>query len=137
MTDQEHYKKLKKDLLGKLVRCTNPSLSFGDSVGLVTKVEWVEHDIGAGVRIWSSWPGGWIDAGFFIFDPRVFNFIEGDDTYLEKEPLEDLTHKEQLMAYKHKGFWKPMDTLRDKNKLEEYWQIGNAPWKVWKNQSRS
>lgn len=64
MTDQEHYKKLKKDLLGKLVRCTNRSLQFGDSVGLVTKVEWVEADIGGGIRIWSSWPGGWIDAGF-------------------------------------------------------------------------
>jgi hypothetical protein len=64
MTDQEHYKKLKKDLLGKLIRCTNRSLSFGDSVGLVTKVEWVEADIGNGIRIWSSWPGGWIDAGF-------------------------------------------------------------------------
>ena len=64
MTDQEHYEKLKKDLLGKLVRCTSPSLSFGDSVGLVTKVEWVEADIGNGISIWSSWPGGWIDVGF-------------------------------------------------------------------------
>lgn len=79
-----------------------------------------------------SGDGGWINAGFFIFDPRVFDFIEGDDTYLEKEPLEDLTRKGQLIAYKHKGFWKPMDTLRDKNKLEEYWQTGNAPWHIWK-----
>ena len=64
MTDQEHYKKVKKDLLGKLVKCTNPSLQFGDDIGLVTKVEWVEHDIGAGIQIWSQWAAGWIDAGF-------------------------------------------------------------------------
>ena len=58
------HESLKKELLGNLIRSTRPSWSAGNSIGLVTKVEWVEHDIGAGVRIWSSWPGGWIDAGF-------------------------------------------------------------------------
>ena len=75
--------------------------------------------------------GSWINAGFFILEPNVFDFIEGDNTYFEKEPLEKLTQSGQLMAFKHYDFWKPMDTLRDKTILEEYWEKGNAPWKLW------
>lgn len=75
--------------------------------------------------------GAWINGGFFVMDPKVFSYIEGDSTILEKEPLESFAHDKQLVAYKHTGFWQPMDTLRDKHHLEELWKSGNAPWKVW------
>jgi glucose-1-phosphate cytidylyltransferase len=76
--------------------------------------------------------GGWINAGFFVMEPEVFDYIDGDSTILEKEPWENLSIKGELMAYKHVGFWQPMDTLRDKSNLEELWRTGKAPWKVWK-----
>jgi glucose-1-phosphate cytidylyltransferase len=75
--------------------------------------------------------GGWINGGFFVLNPEVLNLIEGDDTLWEREPLETLAKKSQLQAYLHTGFWQPMDTLRDKNHLEELWSSGQAPWKVW------
>ena len=75
--------------------------------------------------------GAWINAGFFVLQPEVFDYIEGDDTLLERSPLERLAREGQLTAYKHKGFWQPMDTLRDKVHLEELWKSGNAPWKLW------
>lgn len=75
--------------------------------------------------------GGWINAGFFILSPKVIDGIEGDHTTWEREPLEKLSSAGQLSAYKHHGFWQPMDTLRDKNHLEELWQSGKAPWKIW------
>ncbi|MED4585424.1 MULTISPECIES: glucose-1-phosphate cytidylyltransferase [Brevibacillus] len=73
--------------------------------------------------------GGWVNAGFFVMEPEVFNYIEGDRTTLEKEPLEALAKDGQLMAFKYPGFWQPMDTLRDKNYLEELWKSGKAEWK--------
>ncbi|MEM8638650.1 MAG: glucose-1-phosphate cytidylyltransferase [Cyanobacteria bacterium P01_G01_bin.54] len=73
----------------------------------------------------------WINGGFFVLEPQVFNFIEDDRTSWESEPLQLLSSKGQLSAYKHRGFWQPMDTLRDKSQLESLWQTGNAPWKVW------
>lgn len=75
--------------------------------------------------------GSWINAGFFVMEPQVLDLIEGDATVLEKEPLESLAKNDQLVAFKHSGFWQPMDTLRDKNYLEELWKSGNAPWKQW------
>lgn len=75
--------------------------------------------------------GGWVNGGFFVLSPRVIDYIEGDTTYWEREPLENLVSEGKLCAYKHTGFWYAMDTLRDKNKLEEFWQSGQAPWKVW------
>ena len=75
--------------------------------------------------------GGWINAGFFVFEPQVFDHIAGDSVFLEKEPLETLASAGQLVANKHRGFWQPMDTLRDKNLLEDLWKAGKAPWKVW------
>jgi glucose-1-phosphate cytidylyltransferase len=75
--------------------------------------------------------GGWINAGFFVLEPHIFNNIAGDATILEREPLENLAKEDQLVAYKHMGFWQPMDTLRDKNSLEDLWKSGMAPWKVW------
>lgn len=73
----------------------------------------------------------WVNGGFMILDPKVVDYIDGDDTTFEKEPLEKLSTDGQLMAYKHIGFWQCMDTLRDKNKLEELWDSGKAPWKKW------
>lgn len=74
---------------------------------------------------------GWINGGFFVLSPQVMDYIEGDQTVWEREPLERLARKGQLAAYPHEGFWHPMDTLRDKNHLEELWNSGKAPWKVW------
>ena len=64
-------------------------------------------------------------------EPEVLDYIDGDATVLEKEPLEELARDGELVAYKHHGFWQPMDTLRDKNHLEELWDSGKAPWKLW------
>jgi glucose-1-phosphate cytidylyltransferase len=75
--------------------------------------------------------GGWINGGFFVLSPRVIDHIDGDATVWEREPLENLARAGQLAAYFHQGFWQPMDTLRDKNHLEELWASGRAPWKVW------
>lgn len=73
---------------------------------------------------------GWINGGFFVFEPKVLDRIDGDDCYLEREPLESLARDGELMAYRHEGFWQPMDTLREKNQLEALWASGKAPWKV-------
>lgn len=75
--------------------------------------------------------GGWVNAGFFVMQPEVFDYIPGDDTFLEREPMEQLARDREITAYKHQGFWQPMDTLRDKNLLESRWRSGNAPWKHW------
>ena len=75
--------------------------------------------------------GGLINGGFFILSPKCLDFIEGDHSSWEVEPLVRLAREGQLMAFKHEGFWQPMDTLRDKNSLEELWESGKAPWKVW------
>ena len=76
--------------------------------------------------------GGWINGGFFVFQPEIFDYLGDESTILEKEPLENLTKSGELMAYKHNSFWHPMDTLRDKNYLEELWMSEKAPWKIWK-----
>ncbi|MUH01281.1 glucose-1-phosphate cytidylyltransferase [Scytonema sp. UIC 10036] len=75
--------------------------------------------------------GAWINGGFFVLEPDVINLIADDSTVWEQVPLEKLAEKEQLSAYKHHGFWQPMDTLRDKNYLEDLWQKNKAPWKIW------
>jgi len=73
----------------------------------------------------------WINVGFFVFEPAIFDYLNNDKTILERDPLERLAKNEQLVAYKHDGFWYPMDTLRDKMYLEELWNTGAAPWKTW------
>ncbi|PZD97846.1 glucose-1-phosphate cytidylyltransferase [Paenibacillus sambharensis] len=73
----------------------------------------------------------WINGGFFVLEPGVFELIHNDSTSWEAEPLEQLTRLKELVAYKHSGFWQPMDTMRDKNKLEELWLSNKAPWKLW------
>ena len=75
--------------------------------------------------------GGMINGGFFVLSPKVIDLITGDQTSWEREPLEMLAASAQLKAYPHEGFWQPMDTLRDKNHLDELWASGKAPWKVW------
>lgn len=75
---------------------------------------------------------GWINGGFFVLEPGVLDYLGGDDSVFEREPLERLAAEGQLMAYQHHGFWQPMDTLREKELLESLWQGGRAPWRVWK-----
>ncbi|MBC3870274.1 glucose-1-phosphate cytidylyltransferase [Undibacterium oligocarboniphilum] len=75
--------------------------------------------------------GGWINGGYFVLSPKVLNRIENDSISWEAEPLNALAGQGQLMAYEHSGFWQPMDTLREKNLLEDLWQSGKAPWKKW------
>ncbi len=75
--------------------------------------------------------GASVNGGYFVLQPDVLDLINDDTTVWEREPLEQLAHSGQLSAYAHRGFWQPMDTLRDKMKLEELWQAGQAPWKVW------
>ncbi|HEY7089614.1 MAG TPA: glucose-1-phosphate cytidylyltransferase [Tepidisphaeraceae bacterium] len=76
---------------------------------------------------------GWINGAFFVLEPGIFDYIEGDQTPWEKEPMEKLARDGQLMAYRHGGFWQCMDTLRDKRLLETLWESGHAPWKSWKS----
>ena len=73
----------------------------------------------------------WINGGFFVFEPGIFDYLQDDSTILEKTPLETLAKEKKLAAFKHDGFWYPMDTLRDKKHLENLWSSNNAPWKIW------
>lgn len=75
--------------------------------------------------------GGWINGGFFVLSPKVLDYIEGDQTIWERDPMERLAAEGQMSSYQHHGFWQPMDTLRDRTLLEELWASGKAPWKTW------
>jgi glucose-1-phosphate cytidylyltransferase len=111
----------------------------GGTLASVTAVQprgrWGSLDIdGDRIRRYEEKPkgdGGWINGGFFVLSPRAIDHIDGDATVWEREPLETMARDGQLAAYFHKGFWQPMDTLRDKNHLEELWASGRAPWKAW------
>ena len=95
----------------------------------------LEIEMDSEVKIFNEKPqgdGSWINAGFFVLEEGIFDYIRDDKTVWEKEPLENLAKHHELYAYKHHGFWKPMDTLRDKRELEELWKNGNAPWTVQK-----
>lgn len=74
---------------------------------------------------------GWINGGFFVFEPGVLDYLEDDDTVLEREPLERLARDDQLCAFRHEGFWQPMDTIREKELLDDMWESGHAPWRIW------
>ena len=91
----------------------------------------VEGDQVAGFQEKPQGDGGWINGGFFVLEPGVFDIIHSDATIWEREPLQRLAAEGQLQAYLHHGFWQPMDTLRDKTYLEELWESGKAPWKRW------
>lgn len=89
---------------------------------------------GERVAVFSEKPqtaAGWINGAFFVLEPQVLDYIDGDDTQFERQPLERLARDGQLMAYRHHAFWQCMDTLREKHILENYWQSGKPPWKVW------
>jgi glucose-1-phosphate cytidylyltransferase len=75
--------------------------------------------------------GSWVNGGFFVLEPSVFSYIEGESTVWEREPLERIAVEGELVSYHHTGFWMPMDTLRDKRDLEKLWESGNPPWKIW------
>ena len=75
--------------------------------------------------------GAWINGGFFVLNPQVIDLIDGDHVSWEEAPMRELAHSGQMVAFEHRGFWQPMDTLREKNQLEELWQSGAAPWKTW------
>ena len=75
--------------------------------------------------------GAWVNSGFFVLEPKVMDYISGDASVWEREPMERLAHEGQLSAYRHNGFWQPMDSLRDKHVLEDLWKRENPPWKVW------
>jgi glucose-1-phosphate cytidylyltransferase len=76
---------------------------------------------------------GWINGGYFVLNARAIDYIENDDTIWERDPVEGLARDGQLMGYRHQGFWSCMDTLKEKNMLEEIWSSGNVPWKVWQD----
>jgi glucose-1-phosphate cytidylyltransferase len=89
---------------------------------------------GDGIRRYEEKPkgdGGWINGGFFVLSPEVGDYIDGDETVWEQEPLQRLAENDALAAYRHEGFWYAVDTLRDRNHLQELWESGNAPWKLW------
>jgi glucose-1-phosphate cytidylyltransferase len=105
------------------VTATHPTARFG-ALGLNgTKVEeFIEKPISE---------AGWINGGFFVMRPQIFDYIDGDHTLLEQEPMRNLARDGELHAFFHHGFWQPMDTLREKNILEDLWTSGEAPWKNW------
>ncbi|AIF53730.1 glucose-1-phosphate cytidylyltransferase [Pelosinus sp. UFO1] len=111
---------------GKLATVTSvqPSGRFG-------ALDLSEDNIVQGFQEKPQGDGGWINGGFFVLQPEVFDYIEDDSTIFERAPMENLAKKNQLVAYKHSGFWQPMDTLRDKDHLEDLWQKNKAPWKIW------
>lgn len=112
---------------GKMLTVTavQPSGRFGalniDNVQMVTS--FLEKPKG---------DGAWINGGFFVCNPGIFKYIAGDSSVWEREPMEQIAKDNEMVAYKHTGFWKPMDTLRDKMELEAEWNNGTAPWKLWK-----
>jgi glucose-1-phosphate cytidylyltransferase len=75
--------------------------------------------------------GSWINGGYFVCEPQIFDFIDGDETVWEKNPMERIATEGQMCAFKHQGFWRPMDTLKDKMDLNDMWNQNNAPWKIW------
>jgi len=111
---------------GKIATVTSvqPSGRFG-------ALDLSEENIVQGFQEKPRGDGGWINAGFFVLQPEIFNYLEDDHTIFEGDSLEFLAKKHELVAYKHHGFWQPMDTIRDKVQLENFWQGNKAPWKVW------
>lgn len=120
-------------------------LSFHRSHGKIATVTAVQPkgrfgsldlDAGCSVRSFLEKPpgdGGWINAGYFVFEPKIFDFLDSsrNDLVFEKEPLEDLASAGELMAHRHTGYWQPLDTMRDKLQLETLWDDKSAPWKIW------
>ncbi|WP_078555143.1 glucose-1-phosphate cytidylyltransferase [Bacillus alkalicellulosilyticus] len=117
----KHHKKHQK--LATLT-AVQPSGRFGALD--ITKDQKVDHFIEK-----PTGDGSWVNGGFFVLEPKVFDYIEDDESVFETDVLPVLSQQGELLAYKHTGFWKPMDTLNDRNQLEKIWNSGNAPWKKW------
>jgi len=123
--------------LNELIKCHNDSNKLATVTAVRPSGRFGALDIDAqnSVKSFMEKPkgdGSWINGGFFVCEPEVFNYIpEGDNIMFENEPLENLAKSGNLNAYKHNGFWQPMDTLRDKKYLTDLWQTGKAPWAVW------
>lgn len=100
-------------------------------VGRFGAIDLTDENLVRGFHEKPKGDGLWINGGFFVLQPEVFDYIDSDDTMFERAPLETLAEQGQLAAYKHDGFWQAMDTLRDKTLLEELWESGSAPWKTW------
>lgn len=117
-----YHKKMKKPVT---ITSVQPSGRFGA----------IDIDEKGNVKSFLEKPkgdGSWINGGFFVLEPDIFNYIKDDSTIWERDPLENLTKDNKVVAYKYLGFWKCMDTLRDKTELENLWNSGKAPWKLWK-----
>jgi len=114
---------------GKLATMTavRPPSRFGE-------IEFADGDSVVAFNEKPQTSGGWINGGFFVLEPAVFDYIDGDRTPWEREPLERLAQEGELKAFRHEGFWQPMDTLREKQLLEDLWASGKAPWKVWSDE---
>lgn len=110
--------------------CTMTATNIGQRFGVLDIMD--NGDI-TGFREKSDDDGSLINVGYMICQPEIFDYIDGDETVFEKQPLENLAKKSQLVAYRHTGFWQCMDTQREKEKLEEMWAGGKAPWKVWQD----
>ena len=112
----------------KLVTLTaaRPPARFGAIKILGNKVKYFKEK--------SKLDEGWINGGFFVMEPKFLKYIKNDQSFLEKEPMEILTKKNQLIAFKHKDFWQCMDTMRDKRYLNNLWNSNNAPWKIWQDE---
>jgi glucose-1-phosphate cytidylyltransferase len=106
------------------VTSIQPSGRFG-------ALDLAENNVVRGFQEKPKGDGSWINGGFFVFEPPMLDLLANDATVLEKEPLETLARQGELMAFRHEGFWQPMDTLRDKLYLEDLWTRGQAPWKIW------
>lgn len=110
--------------------CTISVYNFGQSKGVIDLNK--DGSVNS-FREKSDYDGDLINIGFMVLEPEIFNFISGDDSIFERDSLNELADRKQLNAYVHKGFWQCMDTLREKEKLEKYWNSGSAPWKVWED----
>lgn len=122
--------------LPALLECHKKSKSLATVTAVKPVGRFGSLDIGKGnmVKSFLEKPKGdnsWINGGFFVLGPEIFKYIEGDHVAWEGEPMEELVDDGKLCTYKHEGFWKPMDTLRDKTEFERLWQTKKAPWKIW------
>lgn len=110
---------------------TLATLMAAQPVGKFGALELDQHSRVRSFREKPRGDGGWVNGGFFVLSPKVGDYIEGDSTVWEREPLERLAQEEQLSAFRHDGYWQPMDTVHDRSLLEERWASNAAPWKVW------
>jgi glucose-1-phosphate cytidylyltransferase len=112
------------------------TLSAVQPTGRFGAMELDHHDHVVSFKEKPMGDGPWVNGGFFVLEPAVFDHIEGDDTAWEEAPLENLCRAGELVAYKHRSFWMCMDTLRDKRHLEKLWDSGHPPWKIWSEKSQ-